>query len=83
MKRIKGLFQFFFGTVILKARLKSLHKYSARVHRLDKAIQNSDVSSTIKSHSAALASTYMSYVSLLSVGSSPDYKVLLKEKLNG
>ena len=79
MKGLKRLFQFVFGATVLKLRLRSLHKYSANVHRLDKAIQSSDLSSEVKSHSAALNKTYMSYVSLLSVGSPPDYLKLLKE----
>lgn len=83
MKSLKRLFKFLFGAAVLKFRLKSLHKYSANVHRLDKAIQSSDLSSDVKAHSAALSKTYMSYVSLLSVGSSPDYDKLLKGKVNG
>lgn len=82
MKSLKSLFQFLFGATVLKLRLKSLHKYSANVHRLDKAIQGSDLSSDVKAHSAALARTYTSYVSLLSVGASPDYDKLMKENVN-
>lgn len=73
IKLIQSFVDRFFGKMILKLRLRSLHKYAASMHRLNKAVQRSDLSEDLKLQSAALFQGYVKYVALLSVGSFPEF----------